>query len=148
MSKEPRNPSYFVIFRVNQNFLSWNQFLNGSSFCRGNSKIHPTCPCSITHILLVSSKLPAYTLFFPAHIVRLQDILSTFLLKIVKIIFVQSFVSINFRTCFPLFLLAEERDWYFWNFPCCMLYSILHTLFYLYIYLIDWSVCLIIVSFF
>ena len=76
------------------------------------------CPL---YVLLIFTKLPACTLCNPAHI----EII--FLLTIVKIMFVQSFVSKNwFRL--PLLLLVEKSEGCICNFPSCMLYSILHTL--------------------
>ena len=55
-------------------------------------------------------------------------ILITFLLKVVKIILVQYFVSSNFNICLPLLLLVRESESCFWNFSSCMLYSIQPTL--------------------
>ena len=45
-----------------------------------------------------------------------------------KIIFGKSFLSINFKICLPLLLLVKKSEGCLWNFPYCMLYSILHIL--------------------
>ena len=54
--------------------------------------------------------------------------LCMFLLKFVKILFLQTFVSNNLKIYLPLLLLVKESKGCFYNFPSRMLYSILHTL--------------------
>ena len=73
-------------------------------------KIHPAYPYSILHVLLICMKLPACALFHLANIGRLLDFLNTFLLKIFKIIFLQSFVLINLKIFLPLLILVKESE--------------------------------------
>ena len=107
---------------------------------------------SILHTLIPSCKFYQYLTNTSLHILLdYWKFLSTFLLKIVKIIFVQSFVSIDFKICLPFMLLVKESESCSWNFSSCMLFSIhlhtlltsekfpLHNLFHLQNYLIDQS---------